>query len=205
MGDVTKKLLEDGIAAFVTPFDQLIAGVESSKEAAVTGRPSTMESSLPDQPGGAAGQARGARRGRGRGAQGLEQGRDAVGRPRPGDRRPAGLAHDRRPDAGAGRRPGGLRRRGQVGRHDRRRAAGHGRVEPRAGGHPPQLRRRGRADPARAGLHRPGRGAGAGALAGPVEDAVHRVVEVRRDGGDPLPHAPLLRAHRRQRATSSWP
>ena len=49
MGDVTKKLLEDGIAAFVTPFDQLIAGVESSKEAAVTGRPSTMESSLPDQ------------------------------------------------------------------------------------------------------------------------------------------------------------
>ncbi len=48
MGDVTKKLLEDGIAAFVTPFDQLIAGVESSKEAAVTGRPSTMESSLPD-------------------------------------------------------------------------------------------------------------------------------------------------------------
>ena len=40
MGDVTKKLLEDGITAFVTPFDKLIAGVESSKEAAVTvGRP----------------------------------------------------------------------------------------------------------------------------------------------------------------------
>ena len=48
MGDVTKKLLEDGIAAFVTPFDQLIAGVESSKEAAITGRPTTMESSIPD-------------------------------------------------------------------------------------------------------------------------------------------------------------
>jgi transaldolase/glucose-6-phosphate isomerase len=49
MGDVTKKLLEDGIAAFVTPFDQLIAGVESSKEAAITGRPTTMESSIPDE------------------------------------------------------------------------------------------------------------------------------------------------------------
>ena len=40
MGDVTKKLLNDGIEKFVEPFDQLIAGVESSKEAAVTGRPS---------------------------------------------------------------------------------------------------------------------------------------------------------------------
>ncbi len=49
MGDVTKKLLEDGIAAFVTPFDKLIAGVESSKEAAVTGRPPTIESSIPDE------------------------------------------------------------------------------------------------------------------------------------------------------------
>ena len=48
MGDVTKKLLEDGIAAFVTPFDKLIAGVESSKEAAVTGRPPTIDSSIPD-------------------------------------------------------------------------------------------------------------------------------------------------------------
>ena len=49
MGDVTKKLLEDGIAAFVTPFDKLIAGVESSKEAAVTGRPATIDSSIPDE------------------------------------------------------------------------------------------------------------------------------------------------------------
>ena len=49
MGDVTKKLLEDGIAAFVTPFDKLIAGVESSKEAAVTGRPPTIDSSIPDE------------------------------------------------------------------------------------------------------------------------------------------------------------
>jgi transaldolase / glucose-6-phosphate isomerase len=48
MRDVTDKLLRDGIAAFVTPFDKLIAGVESSKEAAVTGRPATIESSIPD-------------------------------------------------------------------------------------------------------------------------------------------------------------
>ena len=49
MGDVTKKLLNDGIEKFVEPFDQLIAGVESSKEAAVTGRPTTIESSIPDE------------------------------------------------------------------------------------------------------------------------------------------------------------
>jgi transaldolase/glucose-6-phosphate isomerase len=48
MSDVTDKLLRDGIAAFVTPFDKLIAGVESSKEAAIIGRPPTIESSIPD-------------------------------------------------------------------------------------------------------------------------------------------------------------
>ncbi|HZI90642.1 MAG TPA: bifunctional transaldolase/phosoglucose isomerase [Thermoleophilaceae bacterium] len=49
MGDVTKKLLEDGIAKFVEPFDQLIAGVESSKEAAIMGRPPRVDSSIPDE------------------------------------------------------------------------------------------------------------------------------------------------------------
>ena len=49
MTDVTDKLLRDGIDAFVKPFDKLIAGVESSKEAAITGRPPTIESSLPDE------------------------------------------------------------------------------------------------------------------------------------------------------------
>ena len=49
MTDVTDKLLRDGIDAFVKPFDKLIAGVESSKEAAVMGRPPTIESSLPDE------------------------------------------------------------------------------------------------------------------------------------------------------------
>jgi transaldolase / glucose-6-phosphate isomerase len=49
MGDVTKTLLTEAVNKFVEPFEQLIAGVESSKEAAVTGRPTTMESSIPDE------------------------------------------------------------------------------------------------------------------------------------------------------------
>ncbi|MGI8659874.1 MAG: bifunctional transaldolase/phosoglucose isomerase [Thermoleophilaceae bacterium] len=49
MSAVTSKLLDDGIDKFVEPFDALIAGVESSREAAVTGRPETIESSLPDE------------------------------------------------------------------------------------------------------------------------------------------------------------
>ena len=48
MGDVTKQLLTEAVNKFVEPFDKLIAGVESSKEAAVTGRPATIESSIPD-------------------------------------------------------------------------------------------------------------------------------------------------------------
>jgi len=49
MGDVTKQLLTEAVDKFTVPFDALIAGVESSKEAAVTGRPSTIDSSLPDE------------------------------------------------------------------------------------------------------------------------------------------------------------
>jgi len=48
MGDVTKQLLTEAVNKFVEPFDKLIAGVESSKEAAVTGRPAAIESSIPD-------------------------------------------------------------------------------------------------------------------------------------------------------------
>jgi len=48
MGDVTKQLLTEAVDKFVQPFDKLIAGVESSKEAALTGRPATIDSSLPD-------------------------------------------------------------------------------------------------------------------------------------------------------------
>ena len=47
MGDVTQ-LLREAVDKFVEPFEKLIAGVGSSKEAAVTGRPATIESSIPD-------------------------------------------------------------------------------------------------------------------------------------------------------------
>ena len=48
MQDVTKKLLTDGIDAFVKSFDSLIDGVEQVREAIVTGRPVTIKSSIPD-------------------------------------------------------------------------------------------------------------------------------------------------------------
>ncbi|MDQ5833992.1 MAG: hypothetical protein M3550_13195, partial [Actinomycetota bacterium] len=49
MKDVTHKLLRDGIDKFVEPFDKLIAGVELTREGIVTGRPATIESSIPDE------------------------------------------------------------------------------------------------------------------------------------------------------------
>ena len=48
MKDVTDKLLRDGIAKFVEPFDKLVAGVEATREGIVTGRPPTIRSSIPD-------------------------------------------------------------------------------------------------------------------------------------------------------------
>ena len=49
MKDVTDKLLRDGIAKFVEPFDKLVAGIESVREGLVTGRPPTIRSSIPDE------------------------------------------------------------------------------------------------------------------------------------------------------------
>ena len=48
MEEVTKKLLSEGIDAFVKSFDSLIDGVEQVREAIVTGRPPTIKSSIPD-------------------------------------------------------------------------------------------------------------------------------------------------------------
>jgi transaldolase / glucose-6-phosphate isomerase len=48
MPDVTDTLLREGIEKFVEPFDKLISGVESIREAVLTGRPQTIESSLPE-------------------------------------------------------------------------------------------------------------------------------------------------------------
>ena len=49
MGDVTKKLLIDGIEKFVEPFDELMAGMELAREAAVTGRRPPSSPPLPDE------------------------------------------------------------------------------------------------------------------------------------------------------------
>jgi transaldolase/glucose-6-phosphate isomerase len=49
MSDVTDTLLREGIEKFVEPFDELIRGVESAREAAVTHRPPTISSSIPDE------------------------------------------------------------------------------------------------------------------------------------------------------------
>ncbi len=49
MGDVTKKLLKEGIQKFVEPFDALMEGIELAREGVVTGRPATIKSALPDE------------------------------------------------------------------------------------------------------------------------------------------------------------
>jgi transaldolase/glucose-6-phosphate isomerase len=46
MSDVTDTLLEAGIAAFVTPMDKLLAGIESERQAILTGRPKAIAASL---------------------------------------------------------------------------------------------------------------------------------------------------------------
>ncbi len=48
MDDVTDNLLREGIDAFVTPMQKLLAGIEAKREAIFTGRPETIDSSLPD-------------------------------------------------------------------------------------------------------------------------------------------------------------
>jgi len=44
---VTDKLLRDGIDAFVVPMNKLLDGIESKREAIVTGRPDTIDADLP--------------------------------------------------------------------------------------------------------------------------------------------------------------
>src|SRR3954469_67408 len=46
--DVTAKLLSDGVDAFIAPFEKLLAGIESTREATVLKRPKSVESSIPD-------------------------------------------------------------------------------------------------------------------------------------------------------------
>ncbi len=49
MDDVTDSLLSDGIAKFVEPMEKLLTGIELAREGAVTGRPPTIESAIPDE------------------------------------------------------------------------------------------------------------------------------------------------------------
>jgi len=49
MTDVTDTLLREGIEKFVEPYDKLISGIESMREAAIVGRPKNIESSIPDE------------------------------------------------------------------------------------------------------------------------------------------------------------
>ncbi|MEA2155083.1 MAG: transaldolase / glucose-6-phosphate isomerase, partial [Solirubrobacteraceae bacterium] len=49
MDEVTDALLQAGIDAFVTPMEKLLAGIEAKREAIFTGRPETIDSSLPDE------------------------------------------------------------------------------------------------------------------------------------------------------------
>ena len=47
LDDVTDQLLRDGIDAFVVPMNKLLDGIESKREAIVTGRPQTIDADLP--------------------------------------------------------------------------------------------------------------------------------------------------------------
>ncbi|HEX2702511.1 MAG TPA: bifunctional transaldolase/phosoglucose isomerase [Solirubrobacteraceae bacterium] len=49
MSDVTKTLLEQGIAAFVTPMNELLAGIENARQAVLTGRPDAIAASIPSE------------------------------------------------------------------------------------------------------------------------------------------------------------
>jgi transaldolase/glucose-6-phosphate isomerase len=49
MEDVTDQLLREAIDKFIQPFEELIRGVDSAREAAVTMRPPTIQSSIPDE------------------------------------------------------------------------------------------------------------------------------------------------------------
>ena len=48
MEQVVEELLDEGVDLFVDAMEKLIIGVESAREAAVTGRPATFESNIPD-------------------------------------------------------------------------------------------------------------------------------------------------------------
>ena len=198
--DVTDKLLRDGIEAFLVPMAKLLDGIELKREAIVTGRPGAIEADLPAE----FEQAVAAR---------IKKAADddvvhriwhrdgtlwAPGGHARGDRPPR-LARHLREAARERRRPRGLRRRGARRGLHRRRAARHGRLEPRAGG-VPALDDGPRDEAARARLDAPGADPVGRRRARPRQDVVHRVLEVRRDDRDDVAVQVLPRAPARRRA-----
>ena len=187
LDDVTDKLLRDGIEAFLVPMAKLLDGIERKREAVVTDRPSAIDTDLPTEHEEPVTQ---------RVKKAAEQ--DVVRRI---------WAHDGTLWAPEGtpevtNRLGwltigskmledlegieGLRRGGPRRGLHRRGAARHGRLEPRARGLPPLAdvaAGRGAAA-ARARLDRADADRARGRRARPRQDAVHRVLEVRRDDRD---------------------
>ena len=195
MDDVTDKLLDDGIELFKTPMEELIAGVEERARAWSPGarRPSSRcspTSSRSRSPTPASGRwttarpsASGPRTTTLWGEEGAPEVADRLGWLTISE---SMLEERGRPARLRGRLPGR--------RADRRRAAGYGRLVAGPGGDPPHVRGDRRRDaPARPGLHRSRRGAGAGAPARPGQDAVRRVVQVGRDDRDAVALPPLPR------------
>ena len=141
--EVTDKLLKDGVDKFVDPMEALLKGIDEKRQAVTTSRPSAVHAILPDERRAEGRRPREGRAGGRRRPAHLEQGRDAVGaRGHPGGRRPPRLADGDRRDGRAAVGPRVLRRRGPRRGHDRRRAAGHGRLVAGPRGHPPVLRER---------------------------------------------------------------
>ena len=208
MGDVTAKLLREGIEKFVEPFDKLIEGVElDARGRSSPGGPPTIESSIPDELEPALIERVKQAQARERRQADLAARRVALGRPgRARDRQPPGLADDQREDA-------------------RARAARCTRSSSRSrptgftdavllgmGGSslaPEVIRRSYGQIPDGLRLHvldstDPGAVLARRARGRPRHDAVHRLVEVRRDDRDALAHALLLRARRPRRQPASW-
>src|SRR5919108_1929606 len=48
LGDVTDKLLREGVEKFVEPMDKLLEGIDEKREAIVTSRPPTIKADIPD-------------------------------------------------------------------------------------------------------------------------------------------------------------
>ena len=202
LDDVTAKLLRDGIDAFMVPMAKLLDGIERKREAIVTRRPAAIEADLPlelEQP-----LAERVKRAHDEDVARRIWERDGTlwapeGTPEVTDRLGWLTIADKMLEEAD--TLDAFRRRVQGRRADRRGAARHGRLEPRARGLPPLLRRRRRrAAPARPRLDRAAADRGRRARDRRREDAVHRLHQVGRHDRDDLAVQALPRAAERRLA-----